>query len=292
MRKLKDIKEQTGTMRKLSNLLDSKKVYGVYYTNCFMSERYLSRSHLDVKELDVKNNEIRMTIPTRVEAQGIRELETTLGMLVEYKIGDIPNITTEAEEGSPHGDIIPVADDIVSVNEHLHNIDLYLIVEEPEITYKEFSIAGEKFTLVELHHIIDPSDDVASQVEQTITILFGEVGNLYFLSHFHNKNLTSRDTKMIMDLIVDENITGKAITSISVASKSTSIHTYLYPLTSLIGSFKNVSNTIIFSTDTGLVRLEEEDLNKYKMECVPINSEGHYLIKLEGKNESIHISFD
>src|SRR5699024_9897248 len=99
LRKLKDIKEQTGTMRKLSNLLDSKKVYGVYYTNCFMSERYLSRSHLDVKELDVKNNEIRMTIPTRVEAQGIRELETTLGMLVEYKIGDIPNITTEAEEG-------------------------------------------------------------------------------------------------------------------------------------------------------------------------------------------------
>src|SRR5690606_3765329 len=118
----------------------------------------------------------------------------------------------------------------------LFSTDLFLILDNPELTFQEFTIAGSKFTLVNLKHILKDEEDTEDEgFEQEVSILFGEADRLYLFSHFYNKELNARDTKLIFDLIVDENITGKAITGVKIDSPSGSTSA-IFPKGEMISS--------------------------------------------------------
>lgn len=282
---VKGIKEQTGTLKKLDNLLkdESRKVHGVFYTNSYFSQRYLSRSHVLVDNINVKDNEIKLKLSTRLEKVGLMEIENTLDMLVKHEAGDMPGFTPEGIYGEGLESVDrPTLPEPVSVTQHLFSVDLLLIMKDVKITYQEFKIAGSNFTLINLHNQLE------EEFEQTVSLLFGAADRLYFFSHFYDKNLTVRDSKLILDLIVDENITGKAITGVRLDSPS-GAGSMIHPIESMISSYTIASGAIVFGTDTAYVRIPRRELHMYNMYCLPVGPSGAYQILLEGAKENINI---
>lgn len=280
---VKDIRAHKGTLKKLKNLLNdpSKKVQGVFYTNSFFSRRYLCRSHVLVDGVDITNDQVKLKVTTRVEQAGLIEIENTLTMLVHYEAGDVPGFSPEGLWEDPEADR-PHLPEAVSVKQKLFSVDIQLILRNPEVTYQEFTIAGSKFTLINLKHVMDEG------IEQTVTLLFGSSDKLYFFSHFHDKELSQRDMKIILDLILDENITGKAFTGIKLESGSGTASS-LFPMEELISSYTNMSGDIVFSTGTGFIRIGRDQLKDYKLRCNIIKFSGEFQLVLESKTDKIYI---
>lgn len=287
---VKGIKEHESTLKKLNTLMNDpqKKVQGVFYTNSFFSQRYLCRSHALVDNINIEDNQLKLTVVTRLEQMGLLEIENTLDMLVRYGAGDIPGFTPEGIlENEAENMDQPHIVEAVSVGQFLYSLDLLLIMKDPKVTYQEFTIAGTKFTLVNIYHRL--SEDEEFGFDQTVTLLFGEVDKLYFFSHFFDKKLTLRDLKILLNLIVDENITGKAITAIRTESEGAA--SGLFPVESLISSYYTTSGDIVFNTNTGYIRLDVDKLQNYKAELTP-NPNGSYLLDLVSKQDTMRIYFE
>lgn len=289
--KIVAVKEREGSLKKLKSLLDNKelKVQGVSYRNSFFSKRYLCRSTLLVNDLNIEDNIVKLTVATRIEQSGLPDLEQTLNFLARYEAGDVPGFSPEGMydswESAYTADIVP---EPISVTQFLISVDILLKLTAPTITYKEFTIAGEKFTLVELNQYFDaePDDeDEAEDFEQTITLLFGDASKFSLLSNFYDKELNIRDTKMILDLFVDENLTGKAIRSM-MCSLPNGVQLYQFPFDSLINSYTTSEGDYIFGSGYGYVRIPADKLKSFKMECVPSNN-GAYHITLKSKDQEI-----
>lgn len=285
--KLKHIKKRKATLQKLNNLTNNENqtIYGVSYTNSFLSQRYLTRSQAMVDKADIHNEQVDMKLMIRVEAEGLDEMESTLHMLTDNKAGDLPGFMVEEEslEIDPYGTVDrPSMQELISVGQGMLTVDMVLNVKNPDIHFKEFTVAGNKFTLIELHQKFDEHFD------QTITLLFGEAGNMYFLSHFFNQDLNKRDADTILDMLVDDNILGKAIIEARVDTVG-GASSVLYPIESVVGSYWTLNGDIILNTRTNYLRIPVGGGNKYKMTCEPYTKAGDYQIRLEGKHETITI---
>lgn len=291
--KIASVKERTGSLQKLKSLLDdkSRKVHGVSYSNSFFTRRYMCRSSVLVDNIDVKDNKVKLTVATRIEQGGLQDVESTLAFLTRFEAGDIPGFTPEGMYDIPQEseDFLP---EPVSVTQFLISIDILLNMKNPELTYKEFTIAGCKFTLVEIHEVFyadsnDDEDEDEDDFDHTVTLLFGEADKFSLLSHFYNKDLSQRDMKMVLDLFVDENLTGKGIRSI-MCSLPNGVLLYQFPFDSLINSYTTSMGDYIFGSGYGYIRLTDQQLKKFKMECVP-RPFGSYVIQL--KSKELDISF-
>lgn len=280
------IKVREGSLQKLKNLLedDSRKIHGVYYTNSFFSQRYLSRAYPSINELDIEGNRVKLTIVTRLEQVGLMEAENTLDMLVKYKAGDIPGFTPESIFTDQENQDAPHIVEPVSLNQYLVSLDFLLDMKDPEITYQDFKIAGSQFTLVNIRQVLE------EEFEQTVTLLFGEADRMYLFSHFYKKPMNLRDKRLLFDLIIDENITGKAITAVYYETEAGTV-TSLLPLESMIGSYTNTSGDIIFNTASSFIKLPKNALENYKLTCDPIN-QGSYVINLSNKKEALSVYFE
>lgn len=274
MNKLISIKEREGTISKLNSLLGNKKVHGVSYSNSYLNKRYLCRASVLDKDISVEQGKVSLTLPTRVEAAGLGEIEETLEMLLRYGAGAMPGFTPERAWEEQYVEI-------VSPTQMMMTIDITVKMEFPTITYKDFSIAGSKFTLVELTRSYD--DDAFNQ---TITLLFGESDKLYLLSHFYGKELNVRDMKMILDLIVEDNLTGKLIRSIMLeVGNGTS--SAIFPFERAITSYLNDDNEYTFGDGAGAITIPLDNLKDYKMTCEPNGVGGSYMIHMEATNHTI-----
>jgi hypothetical protein len=281
-------KLNSGTLKKLKNLLDdkSKKVQGVFYKNTHFSQHYLSRSHMLVNDIDIAENKISLQVSTRIERAGLPELENTLEELVAYNAGDIPGFTPEGYfEGSDIQET-PLMADVVATTKELYNADILLNMAHPVITYQEFKIAGKPFTLVNLHKILGDYEE--TPFEQMVTLLFGEADNLYFFSNFHEENLSVRDSKLILDLIMDENITGKVVKGIKVTSVD-GVTGSVYPYQELLASYVSMDGDYVFGNGAGYVMIPKDELGNYKMRVIPQGLSGAYQIMLFNNKNTIRI---
>jgi hypothetical protein len=285
---ISSFKLHSASLKKLKNLLDdkSKKVQGVFYKNTHFSEKYLARAHTLVKDIDVSNGVIKLQVSIRVERSGLPELENTLEELVAYNAGDIPGFTPEGYfEGSDIQET-PLMADVVATTKELYNADILLNMEYPAITYQEFKIAGKPFTLVNLHKILGDYEE--TPFEQMVTLLFGEADNLYFFSNFHEENLSVRDSKLILDLIMDENITGKVIKGIKVTSVD-GVTGSVYPYEELLASYISADGDYVFGNGAGYVLIPKDELGNYKMRVIPQGLSGAYQIMLFNNKNTIRI---
>lgn len=266
-------------LQRLNELLADKslKVHGVFYNNSFFSQRYLCRTYTKVNDLNIEDNTIKLTVAARVEAVGIMELGQTLEMLMEYEAGDIPGLMDDGDS-----QVIPEA---ISVTQYLHSIDIYLVFKDPKVTYRDFSIAGSNFTLVSLEHTLGEGEDT---FEQTVTLLFGEASKLYLFSHFYNKVLEGEDMERLLDLIVEENIIGKAIVSVRIDNPS-GAGSGIYPYDKLISAYRSEVGDYIFGSGSGYIRIPGEKIREYKLSFVPNQLSGSYRLDLTGEAETIKI---
>lgn len=277
MNKLISIKEREGSISKLKNLLDSRKVHGVSYTNNYFNKRYLCRSSVLDKDVSIENGQVKLTIAARVEASGMWEIEETLKMLLKFEAGAMPGFSPDwmFENGEERKHL-----EFASPTEVMTTVDIMLDMKDPQIAYKDFSIAGSKFTLVEVHQELD------EEFTQTITLLFGESDKMYLLSHFYDKDLNARDAKMILDLIVDENLTGKLVRSVMLEIPN-GASSAVFPFERAIASYLGDDNEYVFGDGSGVLTISIDNLNDYKMTCEPNGTDGSYMIYLEGKGHSI-----
>ncbi|QXN70789.1 hypothetical protein TIMEGRIFFIN_170 [Bacillus phage vB_BspH_TimeGriffin] len=269
------------SLTKLKNLLNDKEVYGISYTNSFFSRRYLCRSHVLSDKVDVENKTVRLGFTTRLEEVGMMEIENTLDVLEKYKAGDAPGFTPEGLLDDGETNNMPL--ELVSVTRYLYSLDLLLIMENPQLTYQDFTIAGEKFTLVNINHQLG-EDEEGPEFEQTVSLLFAEPNGLSIFSHFYNKKLSVRDTKLLLDLIVDENITGRAIRWVK-AESSSGVHSVIFPYDELISAYTTTEGNYVFGSGTGYVTLPREEFNSYRAECTP-QSNGAYEIELKSSKNA------
>jgi hypothetical protein len=277
--------EYPATLSQLKFLLEQeeRKIHGVYYTNSFFSQRYLCRSHVLVDNLDIEEDAIKLKIALRLEPGGIMEVENTLDMLVEYEAGDLPGFIPNGSLDSPDNQIIQTKlPEPINVNQYVLPVDLLLELKEPKITFQDFSIAGYDFTVVNLYHRLNEA------FEQIVTLLFGYTDKLYFFSHFFDRALSPKDTKSIIDLIVNENITGKAIRSIRMETASKSSFS-LFPFEALISSYISADGDYVFGDGSGYIRIPGDSLKDYKMKCEPNVKSGAYTLSLYGKKDTIKI---
>jgi hypothetical protein len=283
--KVKTFKEYEGTLQKVKNLLDdsSKKVQGVFYTNSFFSKRYLARAHALVDEINLTGEDaIKLTVSARIEPVGLWEVEYTLDMLVEHEAGDMPGFMQEGMFDETDIEQQPVASDIVTTTKQLYNIDILLIMKEPEVTYQEFKIAGVPFTLVNIHNVLE------EEFEQTVTLLFGPVDNLYFFSNFFDKELSIRDSKIILDLIMDENITGKVIKGIKLETEA-GVNSFVFPYEELFSSYYNQDGDYVFGMGAGYIKIPKEEIDNYKMKLTPDGSNGNYQVELSNSKSKVRL---
>lgn len=279
------IPEKEGSLGFLKSLIANKhkQVYGVFYTNSFFSQRYLCRQHL-LNKVEFTEDSLKLTIATRLEQVGLLEIENTLDMLVRYEAGDIPGLMPEGlldPEDDVPTEFLPEA---ISVTQYLTSVDLLLTVKDPEVTYQIFNIAGSKFTLVNIHH------KLGEDFEQTITLLFGTVGKLYFLSHFYDKELNEKDVKLIMDLIVDENITGKAVIGVNTYLPG-GVHTSVLPFDRLISSYTSQNGDYVFGDGSGYVYIPRERLSDYDVRCVS-DEKGSYTLEFRHAHYVIRLMLE
>lgn len=282
--RVQGIKVQDGSLKKLNNLLrdENRKVHGVFYTNSFFSQRYLSRSHALVDNINLEEDSIKLTVSARLERTGLLEIENTLEVLVQNEAGDIPGFTPEGLlPDLPQGEN-PFIAEAVGVNQQLFSVDVLLIMREPKVTYQKFTIAGVEFVLVNL------TQSFGDTYEQTVSLLFGDVAKLYFFSHFYNKKLSVRDMKILFDLIVDTNITGKSVVGVKLESLS-GASSSVFPFEELISSYRATSGDYIFGTGAGYVRIPYKKLADYAMSLVPNPDTGSYRIDLESYKDTIRI---
>jgi hypothetical protein len=283
--KVKAFKEYDSTLQKVKNLMEdsSKQVQGVFYTNSYFSRRYLARSHALVDEINlVGEDSIKMTVSARVEPVGLLEIEETLDTLVEFEAGDIPGFIPEGMFDGVNVEQQPLIPDVVTATKQLYNLDILLIMKEPKVTYQEFKIAGVPFTVVNIYHTL------GEDYEQTVSLLFGPVGNLYFFSNFYNKTFSVRDSKIILDLIMGENITGKVIKGVKLESEN-GVSSYVFPYEELISSYHNQEGDYIFGTGTGYVKIPKGEIDSYKMHLVSQGISGGYQVILENNKNKIRL---
>lgn len=284
--KVSAFKEHKASLQKVKNLLedDSKKIQGVFYTNSFFSQRYLARAHSIVDEVNVAEDRIKLTISSRVETQGLWELDNTLDALVEHKAGDLPGFIPEGSLAGSDIEEQPIFPETVSTTKGLYTADIYLILEEAEVTYQEFKIAGCPFTLVNLYKKLGQEDEF----EQTVTLLFGDANKFYFLSNFQDKNLSVRDSKLILDLIMDENITGRVIKGAKLEI-DTGVSGMVNPYEELISSYRTTEGDYIFGTGAGYVKIPRDEIDRYKMLVESQGASGAYMIMLSNGKNSIRL---
>jgi hypothetical protein len=288
------IKGHVGTLQKVKNLLkdDKKKLQGVAYTNSFFTKRYLARAHALVDSVNITENTIKLQISTRVEAAGVEELSDTLDVLVHHEAGDIPAFISETDAISG---LNPerVQSEQVSVTTALYNVDLLLIMKDVSVTYQEFSIAGKKMTLVNLHHRLGELDEESGQFdfEQTVSLLFVESQAFYFFGNFMNQKLSTRDTQIMLELIAKENITGKAIKGVQLDAEGGALST-VYPNEGLLSAYYSMSNDLVLGSSLeGYIRIGAADLKNYRM-SVRLSAGGKYALYLENKQTIVVIFTD
>jgi hypothetical protein len=283
--KVKAFKEYEASLQKVKNLLtdSSKKVQGVFYTNSYFSKRYLARAHALVDEINLTGEDsIKLTVSARIEPQGLWEIENTLDTLVRHEAGDIPGFIPEGMFDGINIEQQPLASDIVTTTKQLYNLDILLIMTWPKVTYQEFKIAGQPFTLVNIHNTL------GEEFEQTVTLLFGPVDNLYFFSNFYDKELSVRDSKIILDLIMDENITGKVIKGIKLETEA-GVNSFVFPYEELFNSYHNQDGDYIFGMGGGYIKIPKEEINNYKMRMFPDGKDGGYQIVLENNKSKVRL---
>jgi hypothetical protein len=269
--RLRDIEKQEGSLELLKGLLEdkSRKVHGVFYDNSYFSQRYLTRSYALAKDINLEEDTLKLTIGTRVEIVGIMELENTLDMLVQHEAGDMPGFAPFGEQTD-----LPVVPEVVTPGKYLYTVDLVLILKNPTVTYQEFKIADTTFTLVTLKHTLGEDD-----LEQEIQLLFGEADKMYLFSHFYNKDLSTEEIELVLDFIVDRNITGKAIVAVKLESNSGS-SSGIFPFEKLISSYTGVTGDYIFGATTGYIKIPAGCLKNYRLQLVPNEKSGSYRIEL------------
>jgi len=276
------------SLQKVKNLLNdpTKKVQGVFYKNTHFSQRYLARAYTLVKDLDVADNRIKLQVSIRMDQAGLPELENTLDDLVAYSAGDVPGFIPEGYlEGSDLEEPALPAE-VVATTKELFNADIVLDMNPVKVSYQEFKIAGKPFTLVNLHTILGDYEE--HPFEQMVTLLFGEVDNLYFFSNFHEENLSVRDSKLILDLIMDENITGKVIKTIKLESVD-GVTSSVFPYEELISSYLSMDGDYIFGMGAGYLRIPKDELGNYKMRVTPQGTSGAYQIMMFSSKNTIRI---
>jgi hypothetical protein len=283
--KVKAFKEYEASLMKVRNLLEdsSKKVQGVFYTNSYFTRRYLARAHALVDEINLTGEDsIKLTVSARIEPMGLLEIENTLDTLVRYEAGDIPGFMPEGMFDGVNIEQQPLASDIVTTTKQLYNIDILLIMNSPKVTYQEFKIAGQPFTLVNIHHALDEDYD------QTVTLLFGPVDSLYFFSNFFDKELSVRDSKIILDLIMDENITGKVIKGIKLETEA-GVNSFVFPYEELFNSYYNQDGDYVFGMGAGYIKIPKGEIDNYKMKLIPEGSGGNYQLILENNKSKVRL---
>jgi hypothetical protein len=302
--KVSRAKQKPATLQKLKNLLedDSKKVQGVYYMNSHFSKRYLARAHTIVDRLDVQENEIKMTVSSRVERAGLMELANTLDTLVQHNAGDLPGFQTDvfgnlSEEEIRQQGYRP---DLWLPGVDIYNVDILLTMKDPVITCQEFTIAGSKFSLVNIDHTLEDeveesavvTDEFVAPFRQTVTLLFGDADKLYFYSNFANKELTPRDTQTFMELIAGGNISGKVFKSVTLHAEELS--GAIFPYAEIIQVYRSFNGDYVFGTGSGYFQILREELKNYSVTCLPHVAQpgtvpGSYIINIRTKGKTISL---
>jgi hypothetical protein len=259
--KFVNIKPRQGHLKKLGKLLADPElaVLGVSYNNTFFSKRYLCRSHLLTKKINVHNGTLETTITTRLEAMGLNEIQITAEVLKKYEAGDIPDfLGDEYGEHASSQDMFP---EYISTTQALYSIDLLLKMKAPELTYKDVTIAGEAFTLVDVYEKLDDIFD------HTLTFMFGAKGRPDLLAHFSNKDLNLRDAKMILELLVDDNLTGRSIVSVGCETKDLALAVFPYddPISAYTSASNDGDTEYIFGDGSGYFSFSQESLSGYTM---------------------------
>ncbi|AHN66657.1 hypothetical protein Bcp1_182 [Bacillus phage Bcp1] len=279
--RLPNVKSKKGSLEMLQGMLKDKRkqVYGVFYTNDFFSQRYVARNHVLADEVNIEEKTVKLKIATRVEHAGLWELENTLDTLVRYEAGDIPGYDYTEENAT-----IPTVPEPISVTKHLYSIDLVLIMKEPSITYQSFSIAGVKFLMINILHVIEDDGD---EFEQKVSLLFSEAGKLSVFSHLYNKELTPEDIHMLLHLIMDKNITGKEILAVRIQHKS-GTKSVLVPADELISTWIAAKDSYVFSAGLSYIDIPYDSINTYTFTMQPNTIAGHQL-ELENEEHTLHI---
>ncbi|AOZ62099.1 hypothetical protein QCM8_181 [Bacillus phage QCM8] len=270
-------KPKHGSLAFLQTLLEGsqKKVHGVFYTNDYFSERYLSRAHVLSEEINIEDGTLKLKISTRVEKPGIFELENTLDELVKYEAGDIPGFAEEGQQNE-----LPMAE-VISATKSLYSVDLVLIMKEPKIMYVTFDIAGVPFILVTIDYELGMQSEIGKvedTFKQQVKILFGHPDKINFFSHFYGKELTNGDKRSILKLILDENITGKAI--LAVEYDSALAVTQLFPFTTMIGAYTTANGEMVFTSGSGYIKLKDRIVKEGTLRMTPHVHKGQYRLDL------------
>lgn len=282
---LKNFKTQKGTLQKLKNLLEdpSKHIHGTFYKNSYFTRQYLSRPQTQIADIDLTENKLKVTVSARIEPIGLFELENTLDTLVRYEAGDVPGFIPEALADGTNIEAQPMIPEVVTTTKQLYSVDILLLMKDPTITFQEFTIAGTKFTLVNLHNQLD------EDFEQDVTLLFGQADMLYMFSHFYDKSLSVRDSKIILDLLMDENITGKVIKGVRLDAES-GVSSLVYPYEELISCYFNQDGDYIFGMGAGYVKIPKNEIDNFKMELLPEGfAKGHYILKLSNNKSTVRL---
>lgn len=280
MNKVKETKLLNATLRKLRSYEenDNLKLYGVSYTNPFLSRRVACRSQALVNKLDIQNSQVNLTLSMLIEKNAKFELDNTLDFLVRYEAGDIPGYE-QSEENPDFLDESPQQP--ITATYHLADANLALNMKNPTVQYREFTIQKEKFTIV---YLTERFDEV---IDHTVALLYGTGGALKFLGKFLDKELTPIGFAPLFELMSDDNLLGTHIVALKVESKKEGLRSVCVPIEGVVSLMENMEGDYVFSTDQYYFKLPYASLQDYRMTVDAVA--GGYVLKLDSIHNSIEL---
>jgi hypothetical protein len=282
------------TQRKLK-MLDKdpeKQIYGVFYTNSLLSQRYVSRTataYVDFGKNEFKQ-EVGISLAMRLETAGLTEMESTLDVLARNQAGDLPGATPEGYYEREGGDIHKGIPELLSTQAGLSTVDLFVRFKDPSYEAEDFTIQGNTFTKVKIEETVEEGFD------HSVTLIYGKEGRMSILSFFKDKVLDKRDTRSVLGLIADNNYTGREVTSVRVFDKITETAMVLYPQKALLPILTGLSTKdrelYMIGDHGGNITFCLDHLKEVNLTCKTVGKKGWYDLIIDSKYTRITITLD
>lgn len=249
---------------------DRLTLVGSYYETPFLPGTILSEPSVNVRGLNNDTDELAFTVtlkPIPTELPKVEQLEKFLQVTNMGYIFDKPDTMPELAAGMTKAQAFMAQNSMMS---EVQNYDLVITMSSPVVTRVDTVINGVRYWQYKITDTLTESG--ADIYSHSVYLLFKErkSDGENFYSGLVNQTLNKRDSKKVLDIISDLNITGLFIGGLVTQYEKEdlrAVKTSLYSIGTEM-ELKNMENLYIIKSAIGTVGIDKDRIEYVRVERV------------------------
>ncbi|AID17444.1 hypothetical protein [Listeria phage LMTA-148] len=256
----------------LSSMRNEKgTVVGVYYKNAMIDESILAEASLQLEVPNKTEKVLQATVALKPMPSQVNQLTTLESLLEDSGMGWF----FDRERPITPTMSTPLFNDLAISQSALSNIQNYRLVvnmADPKVTKQTFTFYKNTYTLFKVEDR-QMDSKVAGNIIHSIHVLYKEeqydgetlFGRLFVESGSKEAKLMKRDTKILLDLLCDENVTSLFIGGIELSLEDRLSNAKLFPLYTAVTATRTNYDAYRFLTDSGETTIVSDTILESKL---------------------------